>query len=411
MKVLGLITEYNPFHLGHKHHLETSKKELNTTHTVAVMSSSFVQRGEPSLVDKWTKAKMAIDNGVDLVIELPFVYATQSAELFALGAVKILDSMKIVDYISFGSEAGDIKPLKNISDILVKEPSIFKETLRDNLDKGFSFSVSRSKAVEAAYSSYGNDNTTVADILKSSNNILGIEYIKAIKNLNSNIIPYTISRLGHNYNDTSIDQKIASATGIRNKIRKDGIASIQNLVPIPSYNHLLTFYEKYKDFNELGKYSKVIDYLLIAKPIKDLKNIFDMEQGLENRFIKHNHETNHIDDLIHSVSTKRYPKTRIQRILIHLLTGLNQHDIKRIYDEPSQYIRVLGSNQRGLELLKEVKKTSDIHIISKFADYKNINNDNIYYILNYEIKATDLFFFGINRKEYNMDYLISPYIK
>lgn len=411
MKVLGLITEYNPFHLGHKHHLEISNKELDTSHTVAIMSGSFVQRGQPSIVDKWTKARMAIDNGVDLVIELPFVYAVQSAELFALGAMKILDSMNIIDYISFGSEIGEIEALESIANILVKEPKVFKETLKNNLASGFSYSVSRSKAVEAVYSSYGKDNTNVSDTLKNSNNILGIEYIKAIKNLKSNITPYTISRLGHNYNDILINEKIASATGIRNKIYKDGIASIKSLIPHATYNQLLNFYEKHKDFNELNKYSRLIDYLLITKSVEELKNILDMEEGLENRFIKQNYESTNIDDLVQRVSTKRYPKTRIQRILIHLLAGLHEEDINKIFNEPSQYIRILASNKKGLEILRKVKDRSDIHIISKFADHKSMNNDNINLILNYEIKATDLFFFGINSKAYNMDYLISPYIK
>lgn len=412
MKVLGLITEYNPFHFGHKYHLESSKKALNTTHTVAVMSGSFVQRGQPSIVDKWTKAKMAIDNGVDLVIELPFVYAVQSAELFALGAVKVLDSIKIVDYISFGSESGDLSPLQNLADILLEEPRVFKESLRDCLSKGLSFSASRSKAVETAYNTlFSTNNDSIASILKKSNNILGIEYLKAIKRLNSNISPYTIPRLGHDYNDTTIDDKISSATGIRNKFFQDGISSIKDLLPHSSYHHLSNFHKEYGDFNTMERYSRILDYLLLTKPLDDLKDIFDMEDGLENRFVKYNQKTNGIDDLIQGVSTKRYPKTRIQRILIHLLLDLNRADINNIYDQENSYIRILGSNHRGLDLLKQIKKISNIHIISKFADYKYIKNDNINLILDYEKKATDLFFYGINSKKYNMDYLISPYIK
>lgn len=412
MKILGLITEYNPFHFGHKYHLESSKTELNTSHTIAVMSGSFVQRGEPSLIDKFTKAKMAIDNGVDLVLELPSIYSLQSAELFALGAMKILDSTNIVDFISFGSESGDIQPLQKIADILLEEPAIFKETLKENLGLGNSFSVSRSKAVEIAYRNlYPNDDDNINSIIKKSNNILGIEYIKAIRKLKSNIQPFTIERLGHNYNDIDIESKIASATGIRNKVHNDGIHSIRNLVPDASYLHLLEFYNKYESFNYLNRYSQIIDYILLNKSKDSLKEIFDMEEGLENRLIKINEAANSIDELVHNTSTKRYPKTRIQRIIMHLLFDFNKYEIKDIYKAPNEYIRVLGSNQKGLEILKQIKEKSDIHIISKFTDYKTLDNENINLILNYEKKGTDLFYLGINRKEYNKDYLISPYIK
>lgn len=412
MKVLGLITEYNPFHFGHKHHLEASKKALKATHTLAIMSGSFVQRGEPSIVDKWTKARMAIDNGIDLVIELPFVYAVQSAELFALGAIKVLDSLNLVDYISFGSEVGDLTPLQKLADILLEEPKVFKETLRDCLNEGLSFSVSRSRALESVYSSlFPTYNDSISSIVKKSNNILGIEYLKAIKKLNSNIRPYTISRIGHDYNDTTIDHRISSATGIRKKIHEDGIDSIESLVPKPTFYHLSNFYKEYGELNSLKSYSRIVDYLLITKSVRDFKNIFDMEDGLENRFVKYNEKTNGIIDLIQGVSTKRYPKTRIQRILIHLLLGLTRPHIENIYSQENSYIRVLGSNHRGLELLKQIKKNSNIHILSKFADYKYLNNENINLILDYEKKASDLFFYGINSKKYNMDYLISPYIK
>lgn len=412
MKVLGLITEYNPFHFGHKHHLELSKKDLKATHTIAIMSGSFVQRGEPSLVDKWTKTKMAIDSGVDLVIELPFVYASQSAELFALGAMKILDSLNIVDYISFGSEIGEIDILEKIASILVEEPKIFKEILKSNLDQGLSFSVSRSKAMAEFFKNYhSDDRTSIEEILKSSNNILGIEYLKAIKTLKSKITPHTISRLGHGYNDVSISEKFASATGIRNLIIENGITNIKNLVPKTTYEQLLYYHRKYHNFNHLERYKNIIDYLLLTKSKEDLKKIQDMEEGLENRILKASQHSKTVSDLVQNVSTKRYPKTRIQRILIHLLMNLNSYDIKSIYKRPNEYIRILGSNKNGLELLRKIKDNSDVQIISKFAQTKYINNETINLILNYEKKSTDLFYFGIGSKELNNDYLISPYIK
>lgn len=406
MKVLALITEYNPFHFGHKHHLDLSNKEIDASHTMAIMSGSFVQRGEPSFVDKWTKAKIAIDSGVDLVIELPFVYSCQSAELFALGAVKILESTNIVDYISFGSEAGHLNPLEKISQVLVHESEMFKTSLRYHLDQGMSYSASRSKAVEKVLG-----DSSSAHILKNSNNILGIEYLKALKALNSRVKPYTIQRLGHYYNDKIISHKLASATGIRHKIRTEGIASIKNLVPEATYRHLFNYHKLYKNFNYLENYSHVMDYLLITKTKDSLKKIQDMEAGLENRLIKMNKSATDLNDLVEKVSSKRYTKTRIQRILIHLLMGLDSSTIYTLYKEPNRYIRVLGSNKKGFELLRKIKENSNLHIINKFADIKYLEDESTNLILDYEKMATDLYYFGTNNKKYNMDYLITPYIK
>ena len=411
MKVLGLVTEYNPFHFGHKHHLEYSKKALNSTHTLIVMSSSFVQRGEPAFLDKWTRAKMAIDNGVDLVLELPFVYAVQSAELFALGALRILDSLNIVDYISFGSEQGNIEELEMISEILLEEGPVFKETLTKNLKKGLSFSVSRSKAIQEAYkASFKEDGKVIERILKQSNNILGIEYLKAIKKLSSQIKPFTMQRLGDQYKDRTVEG-IASATGIRNTFFQDGINSIKGLVPQVSYEYLSAYYKEYGAFNSLDKYYDIINYLLITKSLDELKNIFDMENGLENRMVRVNQETSNIYDFIKRVSTKRYPKTRIQRILLHLLIGLDKNEIRKIYKNPNNYIRILASNKKGLEVIRLIKNSSNLHIINKFSDYKKLNNPDINTILKYEEKSTDLFFLGMDSNEYNMDYFNSPYIK
>lgn len=286
MKIVGFITEYNPFHLGHKYHLETSKELSNATHSIAVMSGSFVQRGEPSLVDKWTKAKMAIDSGVDLVVELPFIYSTQSAELFAYGGVSILNSLNIVDYIAFGSENNDLTPLEKIATILIDEPIEFKVKLKEFLDKGYSYSTCRSYAVDYYIKSKNKDDfTPYKEILKQSNNILGIEYLKALYRLNSRIKPIIIKRQGHNYNDLQISNNIASATGIRDKLSKNPIESIINNIPKDSYHHLLNYYEQFGEFNYLARYNIVFQYIFRTLVVDDLKNIMDIENGLGNRII------------------------------------------------------------------------------------------------------------------------------
>lgn len=414
MKVVGFITEYNPFHLGHKYHLEKSKEITNSTHSIAVMSGSFVQRGEPSLIDKWTKAKMAIDNGVDLVIELPFIYSVQSAELFAFGGVSILNSLNIIDYIAFGSENHDIAPLIKIAKIFNDEPQEFKIKLKEYLNLGYSYSKSRSSALEAYIKSMDPlDNCQYNQLLKQSNNILGIEYLKALERLSSPIKPILVKRQGNNYNDKEITTPIASATGIRNKLLISNLDSILNTMPSATYNYLESFYREYGAFNYLNNYSQIFQYLFRTLDIDYLKNIMDMENGLENRILEMSKKSLDINQIIEGAVTKRYPSTRIKRILIHMLSDLNHETIRNAYQTPINYIRILGSNKKGLEILNKIKNNSEVSIITKYADYKSLNNNHTNLMLKYEEKATDLYYLGINKDKpkVKMDYLISPYIK
>lgn len=412
MKILGLITEYNPFHYGHLYHLEKSKEISGATHTVAVMSGSFVQRGEPSLVDKWTKAKMAIDNGVDLVTELPFIYAVESAEFFALGAIKILDSLNIVDSLGFGSESGNIKDLHHIANIFYEEPQLFKDFLQRYLKDGLSFPLARSKAL-ADYLAKDSMPIKYSNILKQSNNILAIEYLKALKRLDSNIEAFTFSRLGDDYNDKNIYSNYPSATSLRNLILSHGLEHVKDLVPALTYEHLQDFYRKHGSFNTIDNYNKILKYLLRIKDEVGLRKLLDIDEGLDNRLKRIGSTFLDIAQLIDDVSTKRYPKTRIKRILMHLLLDLHSDAINEIFNKPVEHIRILGSNKKGFEILNKIKNQSNVNIVTKYSHYKKLENINISKILYYEEKATDIYFLGIDEKETNtnMDYLISPYIK
>lgn len=414
MKVLGLIAEYNPFHYGHKYHLNESLKKTNSNYSIALMSGSFVQRGMPSFVDKWTKAKMAIDNGIDLVIELPALYSCQSAELFALGAIKILNSMNIVDCISFGSEEGDLNPLKTISQIFLDEPETFKESLNYYLSLGNSFPVSRSLALQ----DYIKNNkllkkSDIQSMVKKSNNILGIEYLKALSTTNSAIEPYTIKRIGSEYKDINPHSEFSSATAIRNTIVNEGLSAGKSLIPLNTFNLLKDYLSKYGHFNDLENYKDIIRYLFLTKDIKALKNIRDIEEGLENRIINYIKTTNNLEDTIGHISTRRYPSTRIQRIFMHLLLDLDKSLIKESYLGDPEYIRVLASNKKGLFLLNKIKKESPVKIISKFSNYKKYNINKINTFLEFEKKATDIYFLGLGLKKplTDMDYYTSPYIK
>jgi len=414
MNTVGLITEYNPFHYGHQYHLKKSLSTTNATHSISIMSSSFMQRGEPAIVDKWTRAKMAIDNGVDLVLELPFVYSCQSAELFALGAIKTLNALNIIDYLSFGSEIGRIEPLNIMASILVDEPKEYRNYLRYHLDNGESFAVSRSMALEK----YLKNNKLYREypfkkILTGSNNILGIEYIKALKKLQSPIKPITIQRKGYDYSDTNIGNKYASASGIRKHIFNYGLESIENLLPEASYLLLKEYISQYGNFNCLANYEQLIKYVLLTKDKTEIQNILDIEDGLENRLINQSQLHNDIKKIIMATSSKRYPSTRIQRILIHLLNNLTGPSIRELYDSKPIYIRILAANSNGLELLNSIKNNSDISIITKFSHYKKYNNEVMEKFLFYERQASDLYFLGLDldKKFTKYDYYISPYIK
>lgn len=414
MKVIGFIAEYNPFHKGHKYHLRKSKEATSAEFSIAIISGSFLQRGEPSFIDKWTKAKMAIDNGIDLVMELPFVFSTQSAESFAYGGVKLLDSLKIVDYLSFGSELGELKPLMSIASILSQEPKYYKERLKYYLAKGLNFPVSRSNALEDyIYHSSSNIKYDFKNILKWSNNILAIEYLKSLLEINSKIHPITIKRTGDNYKDISISEKFASATAIRDTIKNKGLTAIENLVPKETYYWLNKYMEKYGAFNYIDNYEDILIYLIRTVEKEKIKNLTDIEVGLENRIVEKGFNSNNINHIIDSIATKRYPKTRIQRLLIHLLNNFYVDDFKEIYKEYPSYIRVLGSNQKGLILLRKIKEQSSLPIITKFANYKYLKDEKIEKTISFDKKSTDIFFLGLKGEKVlsNMDYYISPYIK
>lgn len=406
MKIVGLVTEYNPFHNGHKYHLEQSKLETNCNYSVAVMSGNFVQRGEPAICDKWTRAKMAVDAGVDLVLELPTLYSTMSAEYFSYGAVKLLDSLNVIDYISFGSETNDLESLIKISKILGSEPKDFKYHLKKHLNKGMSFPKARSEALKNIFNDYKIDN-----IINNPNNILAIEYIKSLINLNSTIKPHSIKRIISDYNEITLTGNISSATAIRRSLISEGISDKETSysLPIHSKKHISKYLANYSSFNQLINFNDILIYKLRTIDKDYLKEFIDIEIGLENRIIEAANKFDNIIDIIKNIKTKRYTYTRIQRILIHILLDIN-YKKDQFYNFPL-YIHVLGSNKKGFEILKNIKSNSNLPIINKVADFKKNNLNKMFDL---DIKASNIYFIGVNNKtniKNNFDFYISPYIR
>lgn len=403
--VLGIIAEYNPFHNGHLYHLIESKKLTNSDFSIAIMNGNFTQRGDVSIVDKWEKTKMAINNGIDLVIELPTFYAISSAENFASGAIKILDSLGIVDYISFGSECNDISILNEISDVLANEPKEYKTLLSHELSRGVSFP----KARERALMMYLNDVRRYANILSAPNNILGIEYLKALKKQKSRIHPITIKREGSGYNDITppINSRFASATTIRNLCQSiDDITPLQKFVPEPTFDILEENFKKGNFVKNLSAFDKEIIFTLRKMSTDEISNLPGVSEGLEFSLKNAANECNSIVELLSIIKSKRYTQTRLQRILLYALLGITQKDMEMSMSTVP-YIRVLGFNDKGQELISEIsKRNRKLEIISsvkKFMDKKS--NSNLKIMMNTDIWATDVYTLGFEyESKANLDY-------
>ncbi|OHW62663.1 hypothetical protein EUAN_04470 [Andreesenia angusta] len=414
MKTVGLITEYNPFHKGHLYHLEKSKFLTKSEYSVSIMSGNFLQRGEPALIDKYKRAKMAVENGVDLVVELPFAFACQSAEHFAFGAVKVLDAMNSVDCISFGSEAGSLKHLNMIADILIEEPTEYVATLKKHLGEGHSFP----KARELSLLSYFSDESKedMSEIISSSNNILGIEYIKALKRLKSHIEPFTIERVSSRYNDSDLRDEISSATAIRNTFFSSGkLSSVESAVPPDSYSAMQEFLDSNSTFNKLENFSDILLYLIRTSDEATRGNVLDLDRDLSNRLYKSLRVSNSIREVLEHTKTKRYAMSRIKRVLIHMLLGLYRDDFRSFMDSETRYIRVLASNQKGFEILRKTRDNSDLCIINKMSDSKLIEDTVALKMLEFDTKASDLYYLGLSKHSsllrFDTDYTTTPYIK
>lgn len=396
-KVLGIVAEYNPFHNGHLYHLENSKKLTNCDSSIAIMSGNFTQRGTTSIIDKWQKTKMALLSGIDLVIELPVLYSISSSENFADGSIKILNSLGIIDYLAFGSETGDINLLSKIANVLFYEPCEYKEFLSHELKKGFSFP----KARENALLMYLNDNT-YSNILSSSNNILGVEYLKALKKYNSFIKPFCITRFKSEYNSINFSDNIASATAIRTLVKNKKFDIIRNLVPEHTYSILMENIEKGNFVSDLQTFEKEIIYVLRKMSIEEIANLPDVSEGLEFAIKKASNLCNNLTSLLNILKSKRYTQTRLQRILLYALLDITKNDLD-ISKNILPYIRVLGFNKNGKNLISEIcKKNPQLKIITSVKKFIDFNYDNdLKQLLDKDIFATNVYTIGFEKSSLN----------
>ncbi|MEH7436025.1 nucleotidyltransferase [Neobacillus drentensis] len=383
MKAVGLIVEYNPFHNGHAFHLSASKEAAKADVVIAVMSGNFLQRGEPALVSKWYRTKMALLNGVDIVFELPYHFATQKAETFANGAVSILDASGC-ETLCFGSESGDINSFLQTLDYIKDEEKKLDEGIKYFMDTGVSYPKASALAFNQLQAS-----KNYLDLGKP-NNILGLEYIKAVKRQKSSIRPMTVTRKNANYHDEHFtSETIASATSIRKAIfsPKDDNHGIDQYVPMGTKQLLEEYFHHFHLFHQWENYWSYLQYRLIHSNSEELREIYEMEEGLENRLQAAAIESESFQQFMHKIKTKRYTWTRLQRLCVHILTNAKKIEMNRNLEKAS-YLRLLGMTANGREYLNKVKKDLSLPLVSKLSSFKENEID-------LDVKAARVYALGV----------------
>ncbi|MGI6484955.1 MAG: nucleotidyltransferase [Thermoanaerobacterales bacterium] len=402
MKIIGVIAEYNPFHLGHQYHLNRVKAEIKPDGIICVMSGNFVQRGGPAIFDKWSRAEMALKGGADLILELPTCFATSTAEIFAESSIRLLAETKMVTGLSFGVEEYHEKVFLTLSKLLSDEPQPFKNLVKTYLKKGISFPTAREKAVIEYISKHEpwHDTKLIEEFIKKPNFILALEYMKAINKLRTQFLIFPVIRKGPNYHEKKEINGFLSATGIRNAMMQNSGTSFKTIRGLPNSSIDIINREMalgrgpifIKDFEEF------ILYILRRTPIKELNLFFDVGEGLENRIKKASIVSSSLEQLISAIKTKRYPETKVSRILTHILLNVRK-DL--VASRKPMYFRVLGLSTKGAKILKQIKKRSCLPILSRASDF-SLLNDNAKKMLNTDVLAYDIYSLAFKNPAYKI---------
>lgn len=390
MKTVGLITEYNPFHNGHAYHIEKAKMLTGADRVIVVMSGDFVQRGAPAVMPKHLRTESALLSGASLIIELPVCFATGSAEYFAQGSISLLNQLGCIDSICFGSECGDLHLLKEIAQILADEPIEYQTALKQALKEGASFPAARQEALNIYSDKY-------SEILTSPNNILGIEYLKALAKIHSKMEPFTIKRIGAGYHDMDIDGQFSSATAIRSDIYQlaDVNSSSESLplthiqTQVPSSCHELmkkNYQTRYPV--KADDFSLLLKAKLLSETAGSLSHYLDMSPELANRILRLRNDYLSFEQFCDLLKTKELTRSRISRSFIHVLLGITNDWLTAI-KAPAPYARILGFRRDHADLLGILKRTSDIPLITSPA--RAVLADTAYQMLELDIYASDLY--------------------
>lgn len=355
MRITGLIAEYNPFHNGHKYHIEQAKAITGADAVIVVMSGDFVQRGMPAILPKHMRAKAALEAGASAVLELPVCYATGSAEYFAYGAVLLLEKLGCVDSICFGSECGDMELLQKAANVLVDEPAEYREALHRFVRAGDSFPLARQKAL-AAYVS--------PEVLSEPNNILGLEYLKALARIGSKMKPYTIRRVYSQYHDTDLQEEFSSATAIRKQILSGNMEVLAGQVPVKFLTDLQEACPLHAN-----DFSLLLKYRLLVETKESLLAYADVSEDLANRIINRRNQFQNFEQFCLLLKTKEITYSRISRALTHILLGLKNGDNTGIH-----YARVLGFCKRDRAVLAQIKRDGEVPMLTKLTAARTLDD-------------------------------------
>lgn len=362
MKSVGIVVEYNPFHNGHAYHVNEAKKASGAEVVVAVMSGYFLQRGEPAFVSKWARTKMALAAGVDIVIELPYAFATQKAEIFANGAVSILHELN-VDSLCFGSEEGKIASFLELLEFYRENEDELNQLIKQEIKKGVSYPKAASNAFQQVKEEHILD-------LSLPNNILGFHYVKALKEKGSSIKPLTIARTKSGYHDpVPSDAEIASATSIRNQFNQTkDITAIKPFVPETTFQILNEEYITTGQFVHWESLFHLLKYKLLTTPYDELQTIYEIEEGIEYRLVNQIKQARSFQQFLELVKTKRFTWTRLQRMCTHILTNAKKDELTQAHESKSAaYIRLLGMTDKGKTFLNQRKKDLHLPLISNYS--------------------------------------------
>ena len=397
MKVTGIIAEYNPFHKGHKYQIDYCKKKLNSDYVIVAMSGDYVQRGTPALLPKHVRAEMALRCGADLVLEMPVSVSTASAEAFAMGGVSMLDGLHIVDSLCFGSEYGEVSALMELAEILVEEPEEYRQLLKEFLSNGLSFPSARCQALTEYFRNPHNFTgddfdgvltpllNQIVQILNSPNNILGIEYCKALLRLKSNIKPVTLKRQGMGYHETLAEtdgsdrfsctdgNTFASASAIRELLKAtltpETISRIASQVP-DEISLLLASSLQRNGFLTEDALDPLLSYCILKENADSFCSYLDVSRDLAERIMNRSNELNGFLQAASFLKTKELTQSRIQRALLHIILGIRE------VPATVPYARVLGFRRESSTLLKEIKDSSSIPLITKLADANSLLDES-----------------------------------
>lgn len=362
MQAVGVIVEYNPFHNGHKWHINAAKKISGCPFVIGVMSGNFVQRGEPAIFDKWTRAEMAIRGGVDLIIELPTVFTVRSAQYFAAGGVRLLQSLGLVSHICFGAEHADLTLLKTIA--MATNDFVTVNDMHVNMKAGNTYAAALGQALEKQHS-------ISLEIITSSNNILAVEYLRAVEQFAPNLIPIAVTRQQSKYNDTSITTPFASATAIRQVLTNcmNITDELKMAVPATTLQILYNILEEGRGPVTLSDLAIIILAKLRTTSLKRLEQLPSVSEGLHYKIRDCSLLAGDIKHLFSMLKSKRYTYTRLQRIIIHALLGTTKKQLLNFDEQGPLYARILAFNQNGRLLLKELNQSSSIPLITKTTHY------------------------------------------